>query len=166
MTCGLVRAIEIFCAQIDSFAMQRDGIDNHILQLLRQDGRMSNANLAQAVGLSPSACLRRLHLLEANGVIRGYTALIDDGDDDDRATIVVQITLEKQTEDCMRKFEAAVRKCPEVRECFLMGGEVDYWLVVETDGMGGYERVHAETLSRLPHVARIRSNFAIRRVIR
>ncbi len=145
--------------------MTLDSIDHHILQLLRQDGRMSNAQLAQAVGLSPSACLRRLRLLESNEVIRGYTALIEQPSEDSLVAIV-QITLERQTEDCLRKFEAAVRKCAEVRECFLMAGDFDYWLQVEAASLTDYELIHAEVLSRLPRVARIQSNFPIRSVIR
>src|SRR3954468_17614492 len=102
-----------------------DDTDRTLLRLLRADGRMSNAALAEAVGLSPSACLRRLRLLEHRGVIRGYTAIIAEAAVRDGVTVIVQITLERQTDDSMKRFEDAVRRCPEVRECYLMTGLSD-----------------------------------------
>jgi DNA-binding Lrp family transcriptional regulator len=143
-----------------------DPVDDRIIRLLRKDGRMSNARLAEAVGLSQSACLRRLRLLEKSGVIRGYTALIDLPADEEPTVVIVQITLERQTEEVLNRFEMAVRRCPEVRECYLMTGLSDYLLRVETEDAAAYERVHKEVLSRMPGVARIQSSFAIRTVIR
>ena len=143
-----------------------DPVDDRIVRLLRKDGRMSNARLAEAVGLSQSACLRRLRLLEKSGVIRGYTALIDLPADEEPTVVIVQITLERQTEEVLNRFEMAVRRCPEVRECYLMTGLSDYLLRVETKDAAAYERVHKEVLSRMPGVARIQSSFAIRTVIR
>lgn len=141
-----------------------DDIDRRMVRLLRADGRMSNAKLAEAAGLSQSACLRRLRLLEQSGVIRGYAAIIDDPDDRRRSVVIVQITLERQTEEYFRRFEAAARRLPEIAECYLMTGMADYLLRVEVADAADYERVHAEHLSKLPGVARIQSNFAIRRV--
>ncbi|XEU22849.1 Lrp/AsnC family transcriptional regulator [Tistrella mobilis] len=146
--------------------MHLDPVDDRIVRLLRKDGRMSNARLAEAVGLSQSACLRRLRLLEKSGVIRGYTALIDLPADEEPTVVIVQITLERQTEEVLNRFEMAVRRCPEVRECYLMTGLSDYLLRVETEDAAAYERVHKEVLSRMPGVARIQSSFAIRTVIR
>lgn len=144
-----------------------DALDRKLLRLLRADGRMSNAALAAAIGLSPSACLRRLRLLEESGVIRGYTAIIqDDTAPSARTVVIVQITLERQTEDGLSRFEAAVRQCPEVRECYLMTGASDYQLRVEARDAADYERIHKEQLSRMPGVARIQSAFAIRTVVR
>lgn len=143
-----------------------DPVDDRIVRLLRKDGRMSNARLAEAVGLSQSACLRRLRLLEKSGVIRGYTALIDLPADEEPTVVIVQITLERQTEEVLNRFEMAVRRCPEVRECYLMTGLSDYLLRVETEDAAAYERVHKEVLSRMPGVARIQSSFAIWTVIR
>jgi DNA-binding Lrp family transcriptional regulator len=145
--------------------MRLDAIDTKLLNLLRGDGRMSNARLAKAVGLSPSACLRRLHALEKEGIIRGYTALVATDSAESSTIVIVQISLERQTDDLLRNFEAAVRRCPEVRECYLMAGMTDYLLHLEADGMADYERLHTEVLSRLPGVARIQSNFAIRNVM-
>ena len=143
-----------------------DETDRAILRHLRADGRMSNAALAGAVGLSPSACLRRLRLLEHRGVIRGYTALVEEHSARGGVTVIVQITLERQTEESMRRFEEAVRRCPEVRECHLMTGLSDYLLRLEARDAADYERIHKEALSRMPGVARIQSSFAIRTVIR
>jgi DNA-binding Lrp family transcriptional regulator len=143
-----------------------DDLDRAIIRHLRQDGRMPNAALAEAVGLSPSACLRRLRLLERNGTIRGYTVVVDDPAPRETVVVIVQITLERQTDDHLRRFEDAVRKCPEVRECYLMTGIADYLLRVEARDAADYERIHKEALSRMPGVARIQSSFAIRTVTR
>ena len=143
-----------------------DDADRRILRSLRQDGRMTSAALAEAVGLSPSACLRRLRLLERSGVIRGYTAIIDEPETRETVTVIVQITLDRQTEEHLSRFDGAVRRLPEVRECYLMTGMSDYLLRVEVRDAPDYERVHKEQLSRLPGVARIQSAFAIRSVIR
>ncbi|OAS18835.1 Lrp/AsnC family transcriptional regulator [Methylobacterium platani] len=143
----------------------RDEIDARILRVLRDDGRISNADLAAKVGLSPSACLRRLRLLESNGTIRGYTALIEADEREAHLVVLTQITLERQTEESLNRFEAAVRRCPEVRDCYLMTGLSDYLMRIEVSDAGDYERLHKEVLSRLPGVARIQSSFAIRTVV-
>jgi DNA-binding Lrp family transcriptional regulator len=143
-----------------------DDKDRAIIRLLRQDARMSNAALAAEVGLSASACLRRLRILERQGPIRGYTVVLDAPDSGGAGvTVIVQITLERQTDEHLRRFEAAVRRCPEVRECHLMTGLSDYLLRLEARDAADYERIHKEQLSRMPGVARIQSSFAIRRVI-
>lgn len=141
-----------------------DAIDRNIIRLLRLNARISNAKLAEAVGLSPSACLRRVNILEQTEIIRGYTALVGTGAEEGIA-VIVQITLDRQTEEYLNRFEAAVRKYPEIRECFLMTGGSDYFLRVEVDGAANFERVHKEILSALPGVARIHSSFAIRNVL-
>ena len=143
-----------------------DEIDRAIIRVLRQDGRIPNAALAAAVGLSPSACLRRLRLLERNGTIRGYTALVEEPPTQGAVVVIVQITLDRQTDEHLKRFEAAIRKCPEVRECYLMTGIADYLLRVEARDAADYERIHKDALSSMPGVARIQSSFAIRTVIR
>ncbi|MEZ2224433.1 MULTISPECIES: Lrp/AsnC family transcriptional regulator [unclassified Rhizobium] len=142
-----------------------DAIDRNIIRLLRLNARMSNAKLAAEVGLSPSACLRRINLLEKAGVIRGYTALIDSVSGESAIAVIINITLERQTEDHLNRFEAAVRKHPEIQECFLMTGGSDYLLKVEVAGAGEFERIHKEILSTLPGVLRIHSSFSIRNVL-
>ncbi len=157
----------MICGQFVDNSMQTlDDTDRAILRLLRADGRMSNADLAEAVSLSPSACLRRVRLLEHRGIIRGYTALIEEAAPRDLVVVIVQITLDRQTDEHLRRFEEAVRRCPEVRECYLMTGIADYLLRVEARDAADYERIHKEALSRMPGVARIQSSFAIRTVIR
>jgi DNA-binding Lrp family transcriptional regulator len=143
-----------------------DELDRAILRHLRQDARIPNARLAELVGLSPSACLRRLRLLERGGTIRGYTVVVEEAGPRDVVTVIVQITLERQTDEHLRRFEDAVRKCPEARECHLMTGMADYLLRLEARDAADYERIHKEALSRMPGVARIQSSFAIRTVIR
>ena len=136
--------------------------DRAILRLLKLDARRSNAEIAAEVGLAPSTCHRRIKQLERSGVIRGYTLVPGSGDDRDAVNIVVQVTLERQTEDYLARFEAAVRRHPEVRHCFLVAGNIDYWLRVECESVAAYERLHGEILSRLPGVARINSSVAMR----
>ncbi|NKM31794.1 Lrp/AsnC family transcriptional regulator [Rhizobium laguerreae] len=142
-----------------------DAIDRNILRLLRLDARMSNAKLAAEIGLSPSACLRRIKIMEKSGVIRGYTVLVDTGNADEMIAVIINITLERQTEDYLDRLEAAVRRHPEIRECFLMTGGSDYQLRVEVANAGEFERIHKEILSTLPGVLRIHSSFSIRNVL-
>ncbi|MGO6720530.1 Lrp/AsnC family transcriptional regulator [Rhizobium ruizarguesonis] len=142
-----------------------DAIDRNILRLLRLDARMSNAKLAAEIGLSPSACLRRIKIMEKSGVIHGYTVLVDTGNADEMIAVIINITLERQTEDYLDRLEAAVRRHPEIRECFLMTGGSDYLLRVEVANAGEFERIHKEILSTLPGVLRIHSSFSIRNVL-
>ncbi|MBC2808534.1 Lrp/AsnC family transcriptional regulator [Rhizobium ruizarguesonis] len=142
-----------------------DAIDRNILRLLRLDARMSNAKLAAEIGLSPSACLRRIKIMEKSGVIRGYTVLVDTGNADEMIAVIINITLERQTEDYLDRLEAAVRRHPEIRECFLMTGGSDYLLRVEVANASEFERIHKEILSTLPGVLRIHSSFSIRNVL-
>ena len=147
-------------------AISFDTTDRAILRLLKLNARRSNAEIAAEVGLSASACHRRIRQLQAQGVIRGYTIVAGGRDDSPLVNVVVQVTLDRQTEDYLARFEHAVRQCPEIRECFLMTGAVDYWLRVEADSVDAYERIHSEILSRLPSVTRINSNIAMRDALR
>ena len=142
-----------------------DRVTEAILRHLEHNGRLSNAELAAKVGLSPSACLRRVRMLEQQGSIQGYHAIIARQKSPAVATIIVQITLEKQTEECLRRFESRIKECADVKECYLMTGDADYLLRVEARDMQDYERIHKEELSRMPGVVRIQSNFAIRPVV-
>jgi DNA-binding Lrp family transcriptional regulator len=142
-----------------------DVIDRKIIGLLRFNGRMANNELAQKVGLSASACLRRVKMLEESGAIRGYAAIISEAAVEDGVVAIVRITLDKQTEDYLNRFEQAVRMHPEIVECFLMTGDADYILRATASSTAAYEQIHKEILSRLPGVARIHSSFAIRSVM-
>ena len=145
----------------DNSMQSLDDTDRLMIRLLRADGRMSNAALAEAVGLSPSACLRRLRLLEHRGVIRGYTALVEAPFPRDGTVVIVQITLERQTDEHLKRFEAAVRGCPEVRECYLMTGHRDYLLRVVVSDLTAYERFLKQKLTRLDGISSIESSFAL-----
>jgi DNA-binding Lrp family transcriptional regulator len=141
-----------------------DALDRKIIRQLRLNSRMSNVDLGKEVGLSASACLRRIGLMEKAGIIRGYTAIVDVMGEEAIA-VIIQITLERQTEEYLNRFEAAVRKYPEIRECFLMTGGSDYMLRVDVESAGAFERIHKEILSALPGVLRINSSFSIRNVL-
>lgn len=141
-----------------------DATDRNILNRLQSDGRMTNAELAERVHLSPSACLRRVHRLEAQGVIAGYAMLVNAEALGLGTTVFVEVTLTGQAEDLLTDFETAVRDVPAVMECYLMAGDADYLMRVVVADVQDFERIHKEYLSRLPHVARIRSIFAMRAV--
>lgn len=142
-----------------------DEVDRHILRVLRRNARISNATLAQEVGLSASACLRRVRILEQQGVIRGYTAIVGHSSADEGIAVIIQISLERQTEDLFRRFEAAVRKHAEIRECYLMTGDADYLLRINVEHPRDFERIHKDILSVLPGVSRIHSSFSIRNIL-
>jgi DNA-binding Lrp family transcriptional regulator len=143
-----------------------DDKDRELLRLLRLDARQPNNALAELVGLSPSACLRRIKALEHSGVIRGYTVVTGGHEDDNEVMVIVQVTLDRQTEEYLTQFESAVRKSPEIRECFLMTGSADYFLRVAVASAAEYEVIHTDVLSRLPGVSRLQSSFAMRDALR
>lgn len=145
--------------------MKFDAIDRSMLKALQQDGRLSNAGLAEKVGLSASACSRRLDLLEKSGVIRGYHARLSNRALGYRMTAIVHISLTGQFANTLADFERAVKLCPNVMSCYLMSGEYDYVLRVVVRDLEDYERLHRDWLSALPHVVRINSSFALRDVI-
>ena len=144
--------------------IELDATDRNILNRLQADGRMTNAELADRVHLSPSACLRRVNRLEAQGVISGYAMLVNAEALGLGTTVFVEVTLTGQAEDLLTDFETAVREVPAVMECYLMAGDADYLLRAVVADVQDFERIHKEYLSRLPHVARIRSIFAMRTV--
>jgi Lrp/AsnC family leucine-responsive transcriptional regulator len=141
-----------------------DATDRKILRLLQEDGRISNADLADAIHLSPSSCLRRVRRLEDEGVIERYVMLIDPAAIGRPTSIFIEISLKDQSEETLRDFEAAVALSSEVMECYLMAGDSDYLLRIDVADMADYERIHKTHLSRLPGVSGIRSNFTIRTV--
>ncbi len=142
-----------------------DRIDRQILRLLQQDGRLANAQLAEAVALSPSACLRRLQRLEASGVIEGYAARLNGAAIGRPNTVFIEVTLNSQGNSALDAFERAVAACPAVLECHLMSGDFDYLLRVAVADMADYERLHRQQLAAFPHVARVRTAFAMRAVV-
>ena len=145
--------------------MQLDGFDRKIVRTLAEDGRLTTVDLAARVGLSPSACTRRVQGLEAAGVIRGYRALIDAKAVGLGINIFVEITLERQNDDTLRAFESALAACPNVLSCHLMSGASDYLIHIVAHDLSDFERLHANVLGHLPGVARIESKFALREAI-
>ena len=141
-----------------------DDVDRRILEALQSDGRLSATDLAERVGLTTSPCLRRLRLLEEAGVIRGYTALVDQSQVGLPISVFVSIKLERQSEDAMERFEKAVKRCPEVLECYLMTGPRDYLLRVVARDLDDYERFVKSTLTRISGIANIESSFALGQV--
>jgi DNA-binding Lrp family transcriptional regulator len=145
-------------------AMKLDRYDRLILDALQDDGRMSNVVLAARVSLSESACLRRVRVLEDSGLIKRYAGIIDQNAAGLPGNVFVQIGLHREEDSELSAFEAAVRQIPEVMECYLMTGEFDYLLRVVVSDMADFERIHKESLTRLPGVARVNSSVAIRTV--
>ena len=141
-----------------------DRTDCKILDLLQDDARLSNVELAQKVGLSPSPCLRRVRLLEEGGVIRRYVTLLDPAQVGLPVSVFVQVTLERQVETALQQFEDAVRRHPEVMECYLMTGDADYLLRVVAPDLESYQRFLLDNLTRIPGVASIKSSFALKQV--
>ncbi len=145
--------------------MDLDRIDRAILASLQKDGRLSNAALAEKVGLSQSACSRRLDMLEKSGVIKGYHARVANDALGHAMTAIVHISLSGQFEKSLNDFEAAIKRCPNVLSCHLMTGDYDYILRIAARDLADYERIHRDWLTALPHVTRINSAFALRDVI-
>lgn len=142
-----------------------DATDISMLEILQREGRISNAALAEKIGLSQSACSRRLDILEKTGVITGYHARVSHKALDYRMMAIVHISLTGQFAKTLAEFEAAVRRCPNVLVCYLMSGEYDYVLRVAARDLEDYERIHRDWLSALPHVVKINSSFALREII-
>ncbi len=141
-----------------------DRIDRLILTRLQDNARISNVELADAVGLSPSACLRRVGLLEKSGVIDGYHTHLNASKLGHEVLVLIQITLNGQSAEMLADFEAAVAETPQVLACFLIAGESDYILRVAARDVADFGRLHAEHLSALPHVLRMESSFVMREV--
>ncbi len=141
-----------------------DAIDRQIVRVLQRDGRISNQDLAERVGLSPSPCLRRVRNLERSGVLIGYTAIVDQEKYGLPVDVFVSISLESQRDEKLKAFEQAVIRLDEVMECYLMTGSRDYLLRVVCDGLKAYERFTREHLATLPGIRSIESSFALGRV--
>lgn len=132
-----------------------DDVDRAILAELERDGRISNAELADRVGLSPSPCLRRVHRLEEAGVIRGYRALIDPAAVGRGLRVLAGVRLVRHARRDVVAFERAVVKLPEVVYCHHVTGNYDYLLQIELADLSAYEDFHANQLASLPAVATV-----------
>jgi DNA-binding Lrp family transcriptional regulator len=144
--------------------MRLDRTDQTLLAELQRDGRLTNRELAERVHLSESACLRRVRALEEAGVIDRYAALVNQARVGLPGNVFVSITLNRQEQADLAAFEEAVRRVPEVMECYLMTGQQDYLLRVVVSDPADFERLHSQHLTRLPGVARVQSSFALRTV--
>ena len=144
--------------------MLLDRIDKSILVSLQRNGRVSNVKLAEAVGLSEAACLRRVRALERTGYITGYAARVNASKLGLGSNVFVEITLHQEQQRDLQAFEAAVACVPEVMECYLLTGQYDYLLRVVVRDLEDFERIHRESITSLPGVSRVQTSFALRAV--
>ena len=142
-----------------------DAADLRILRALQTEGRISNADLAERVGLSPSPCLRRVRLLEEAGIIKQYVALLDPAQIGLPVTAFVRVRLERQDDRQLARFEEAVRELPEVMECYLMTGESDYQLRILVESLAHFEDFLRLRLTTIPGISAVTSSFALREVV-
>jgi Lrp/AsnC family leucine-responsive transcriptional regulator len=141
--------------------IELDRTDGRILQLLQQDGRLSNTQLADKVSLSPSPCLRRLKRLEKAGVIRRYVALVEPASVGLGLLAFVRVTLEKRGRGSMDAFKRAVQDWPEVMDCYVMTGDMDYLLKVLVEDLEHFSRFIMDRLLKQPGVTDAKSSFAL-----
>ena len=144
--------------------LQLDSIDWKILGLLQGDARLSNVELARAIGLSPSPCLNRVRALEEAGYISRYVTLLNALRVGLKVSVFIQVTLERQIESALERFENAIRARPEVMECYLMTGDADYLIRVVVADIQLLEEFILKFLTKLPGVGNIKSSFALKQV--
>ena len=144
--------------------MSFDRKDQIILNILQKDGRISNVRLAEAVGLSEAACLRRVRELEKTGYITGYVARVNASKLGLASNVFVEVTLHQEQQQDLQAFETAVAGVPEVMECYLVTGQYDYLLRVVVRDLEDFERIHRESITSLPGVSRVQTSFALRAV--
>ena len=146
--------------------MKLDQIDHKILKHLQENARITNAELADKVGLSPTPCLRRLRRLETDKVITGYHTEINREALGINVTVLILVKLEREDDASLRDFEKAIKKRPEVMECYLVTGKFDYFLRVVIPTLAAYETFLSETILRMPNIATVESSFTLREVER
>jgi len=139
-----------------------DATDRRILRALARKARLTNAELAEEVGLSPSPCWTRVKRLEQSGVIEGYHAVLSQAELGLPDTVFLEVMMDRHDDDNLRRFEEAVSGIPEVLECWLVTGEYDYMLKAAVGGTAGYERLLRERIYRLPGVRHTRTAFTLR----
>tara|TARA_R110002020_G_scaffold316999_1_gene532673 strand:+ start:47014 stop:47481 length:468 start_codon:yes stop_codon:yes gene_type:complete len=139
-----------------------DRLDLKILDILARDGRISNAQLAQQVGLSASPCWQRVRRLEEEGVIAGYRAILDQAKLGAPEIVMIEVILERHDDEVLESFGQEMQRLPEVLEVLLTTGEYDYLLKVAVDGTRGYEEFLRKKLYRVPGIRHSRSSFVLR----
>ena len=146
--------------------MSIDRYDRRILELLQQDGRLSNLELSERIGLSPSPCLRRVRALEQAGIISGYRALLDAKQLGLSLTALVYISMDRHTPERFANFDAKIRALSEVLECLLITGQAaDYQLKVVVKDMDEYQELLLNRITRIKGVTGVHSSFVMRRVV-
>lgn len=141
-----------------------DDIDRRILTALQENARISNVELAEQVGISPSPCWRRVRDLEQKSVISRYVTLLEPASIGLPVSVFVQVSLERQVESALEEFERTVGDWPEVMECYLMTGDADYLLRVVVADLDAYHRFLVDHVTRVPGVSSIKSSFALKQV--
>ena len=142
--------------------MAFDSIDRQILGLLQEDGRMTNVDLAERVGLTAPPCLRRVRSLEEGGAIRGYHAELDAATLGYPITVFAMVSLRSQAEDDLRAFESHVATLPEVRECHMLNGEIDFILKIVAHDLQSFQNFLTSKLTPAPNVASVKTSLTIR----
>ncbi|MCS3806160.1 DNA-binding Lrp family transcriptional regulator [Chromobacterium alkanivorans] len=145
-------------------SIKLDAVDMRILRALQRDANRTNVELAQQTGLSPTPCLRRVHLLEEQGVIEGYVAMLNPAAVDLKFTAFVRVTLERQDKTTVERFAKEIEQAPEVLECHLMAGSYDYLLRVIAKDLDDYQRFQMEILTRIEGVRNVETEIPLKRV--
>jgi DNA-binding Lrp family transcriptional regulator len=139
-----------------------DRIDRQILALLQDNGRMTNVDLADQVGLTAPPCLRRVRALEEAGAIRGYHATLDPGSLGYTITVFAMVSLRSQAEADLAAFEAHVAAIPEVRECHMLNGEIDFILKIVATDLRAFQELLTTQLTPAPNVSHVKTSLTIR----
>lgn len=142
--------------------MAFDRIDRQIMGMLQDDGRMTNVDLAERVGLTAPPCLRRVRALEQDGAIRGYHADLDPARLGYPITVFAMVSLRSQAESDLAAFEAHMADIPEVRECHMLNGEIDFILKIVAVDLPGFQDILTRRLTTAPNVAGIKTSLTIR----
>ncbi len=145
--------------------MKIDRTDYRILHFLQNNGRMANIELAEAVGLSPSPCLRRVKALETAGVLKRYVGIVDANAVGLGINAFISVSLRSQEKTALEKFQTRVADYPEVMECYLMTGTSDYLLRVVLPDLESYERFLLEKLTKISGIANIQTSFALKPIV-
>jgi len=146
--------------------MKLDHIDHKILEHLQRNARITNAELADKVGLSPTPCLRRLRRLESDGIIKGYHTEINREALGVNVTVIILVKLEREDDKTLREFEDSIKDRDEVVECYLVTGKFDYFIRVVVPSLSAYESFLSETMLRMPNISTVESSFTLREVVR
>lgn len=141
-----------------------DKTDLKILDALQDNARITNIELAQMIGLSPSPCLQRVRRLQESGLISRYVTLLNPLALGLTVSVFIQVSLERQVERALESFEKAIQSRPEVMECYLMTGDADYLLRVVVPDVPSLERFIVNYLSKISGIASIKSSFALKQV--